>query len=414
MNLRDRVVRLDRVKANQLQPHPENWRTHPDQQVAALDAILGDIGFAGAVVARELDDGSLQIIDGHERAVSAGTAEVPVLVTDLDETEARMVLATYDPIGAMAESNGEALTALLDELPPVDDEALDDLLADLRTFPHAVPDGEKVGWNPEHDTTTGETASDLVGYDLGSVWMRTGEADTRVFPYLVPLPTKVSRSGQIINNLLPNYSRSPPEEMEWIVRTYMRPGDRFLEVCAGWFTFSATAAMWGYEGVGADIWKTSLDFGRKQRAALPTGVPRFDIETADACQLPYADGEFNFIYCNPPFFQLEPYSDDRRDLSRSESLDVWLTRSGDMMVEMARVARPDALIVTVMADSRKDGELRPLHSRWIEEAQRRGLVLHDIAVQHLRTQELRLWRRAHNNRRTAKAHEYVITFKRAS
>lgn len=131
MNLRDRVVRLDRVAANQLRPHPENWRTHPDQQVAALDAILGDIGFAGAVIARELNDGSLQIIDGHARAVSAGTAEVPVLVTDLDETEARMVLATYDPIGAMAESNGEVLTALLDELPPVDDEALDDLLASL-------------------------------------------------------------------------------------------------------------------------------------------------------------------------------------------------------------------------------------------------------------------------------------------
>ena len=131
MNLRDRVVRLDRVAANQLRPHPENWRTHPDQQVAALDAILGDIGFAGAVIARELDDGSLQIIDGHARAERMGDQKVPVLVTDLDETEARTVLATYDPIGAMAESNGEVLSGLLDKLAPVDDEALNDLLASL-------------------------------------------------------------------------------------------------------------------------------------------------------------------------------------------------------------------------------------------------------------------------------------------
>ena len=84
-----------------------------------------------------------------------------------------------------------------------------------------------------------------------------------------------------------------------------------------------------------------------------------------------------------------------------------------MMEEMARVATDDALIVTVMADARKDGRLIPLHSLWIAEAERRGLVLHDIVVQHLLSQQLRFWRHAHDARRTAKAHEYVITFKKA-
>ena len=127
-NYRSRITGLRRVKASDLTPHPENWREHPPEQIGALEGVLGDVGFAGAVLARELPDGRLQIIDGHARAETMGDQEVPVLVTDLDEDEARLVLATYDPIGAMAESNGEALTALLDELPPVDDEALDDLL----------------------------------------------------------------------------------------------------------------------------------------------------------------------------------------------------------------------------------------------------------------------------------------------
>ena len=131
-NYRSRITGLRRVKASDLTPHPENWREHPPEQIGALEGVLGDVGFAGAVLARELPDGRLQIIDGHARAERMGDQKVPVLVTDLDEAEARMVLATYDPIGAMAESNGEALTALLDELPPVDSEALDGLIEQLR------------------------------------------------------------------------------------------------------------------------------------------------------------------------------------------------------------------------------------------------------------------------------------------
>ena len=85
-----------------------------------------------------------------------------------------------------------------------------------------------------------------------------------------------------------------------------------------------------------------------------------------------------------------------------------------MMKELARVATADALIVTVMADARIEGTFTSLHSMWIEEAERSGLVLHDIAVQHLLSQQLKFWRHAFNDRRTAKSHEYIITFKKAA
>jgi ubiquinone/menaquinone biosynthesis C-methylase UbiE len=192
----------------------------------------------------------------------------------------------------------------------------------------------------------------------------------------------------------------------------MRPGDTFLEVCAGWWTFSTVAALWGYIGIGVDIWNVSLSFGRKQRAKLPENVGTYDVVEGDACELPYEDGAFDFVYCNPPFYQLEKYSDDARDISSDQTLDGWLKRSGDMMAEMMRVVAPDGLIVTVMADARIDASLVPLHSLWIAEAQRRGLQLHDIAIQHLLSQQLRFWRHSYDARRTAKAHEYIIVFKK--
>jgi ParB-like chromosome segregation protein Spo0J len=130
MKIRDRIKELRRVKASELHPNPKNWRTHPKQQLDAIRGILAEVGFAGAELARELPDGSLQLIDGHARAEIAGDAEIPVLILDVTESEADKILATYDPIGAMAEADAGKLEELLREV-QTGSEALAEMLADL-------------------------------------------------------------------------------------------------------------------------------------------------------------------------------------------------------------------------------------------------------------------------------------------
>jgi hypothetical protein len=113
MQIRDRIRELRRVKASELRPNPKNWRMHPAAQQDALRGILAEIGYAGALLARELPDGSLELIDGHLRAETTPDADVPVLVLDLDEAEAVKLLAVHDPLAGMAEANDEALSELL-------------------------------------------------------------------------------------------------------------------------------------------------------------------------------------------------------------------------------------------------------------------------------------------------------------
>jgi len=103
VKIRDRIKELRRVRAGDLVPHPENWRVHPSSQAAALRGVLNHVGYASALIARELPDGTLQLIDGHLRAEIAPDAIVPVLIVDLDDQEARYVLVTHDPLAAMAE-----------------------------------------------------------------------------------------------------------------------------------------------------------------------------------------------------------------------------------------------------------------------------------------------------------------------
>tara|TARA_R110000868_G_scaffold410158_1_gene697380 strand:+ start:115 stop:894 length:780 start_codon:yes stop_codon:yes gene_type:complete len=130
MKIRDRIKELRRVKASELHPNPKNWRTHPKQQLDALRGILAEVGFAGAELARELPDGSLQLIDGHARAEIAGDAEIPVLILDVTESEADKILATFDPLGAMAEADAGKLEELLREV-QTGSEALAEMLAEL-------------------------------------------------------------------------------------------------------------------------------------------------------------------------------------------------------------------------------------------------------------------------------------------
>lgn len=114
--LRTRIKELRMVRASSLRRNPKNWRDHPENQRSALQKIFETIGFSGAIIARELPDGGLEVIDGHLRREESGDNEVPVLVTDLTEKEADLLLATYDPIAAMAETNDGMLRDLLDGL----------------------------------------------------------------------------------------------------------------------------------------------------------------------------------------------------------------------------------------------------------------------------------------------------------
>jgi hypothetical protein len=112
MQIKDRIKELRRVKAGDLIPNPKNWRTHPQYQQDALKGVLAEVGFADALLVRETDDG-LMLVDGHLRAETTPDSDVPVLILDLDEAEADLVLATLDPLAAMARSNQDQLSELL-------------------------------------------------------------------------------------------------------------------------------------------------------------------------------------------------------------------------------------------------------------------------------------------------------------
>lgn len=130
LKIRDRVKEFRRVPASSLLPNPKNWRTHSEAQLDALRGVLAEIGFAGAELVFETADGELMLVDGHARAEVVGESEVPVLVLDVTPEEADKLLATFDPLGAMAGADSVKLDQLLREV-QTGSQALADMLTDL-------------------------------------------------------------------------------------------------------------------------------------------------------------------------------------------------------------------------------------------------------------------------------------------
>jgi hypothetical protein len=115
MQYRDRIIGLEYHDASSLTPHPGNWRSHGKEQVEALRGVLGEVGIADTILAyrSERNGGKLTVIDGHLRR-DAAPQTWPVLVLDVDDAEADYILATHDPLAAMANADAAALDALLD------------------------------------------------------------------------------------------------------------------------------------------------------------------------------------------------------------------------------------------------------------------------------------------------------------
>jgi hypothetical protein len=163
-HIRNRIKSHRRVRAGDLVPHELNSRLHPEQQRAALQALCAEVGFARSLLAYELPDGRLKLIDGHLRRDLDPDMEVDVEVLDVNEDEARALLLSIDPLAALPQTQVQILRRLL-EITPTDFE-------DSRRLGERRP---RAVWSPL-------TPRQLVWPDAlpnSSSWSRAGTRNTK-------------------------------------------------------------------------------------------------------------------------------------------------------------------------------------------------------------------------------------------
>ena len=128
--IRNRIKGHRRIRAGDLLSHELNPRLHGEAQRAALAALYAEIGFARSLLAYELPDGRLKLIDGHLRKDLTPEMEVEVEVLDVGDTEARALLLSLDPLAQLADYDQTTLDRLR-SLTHTDSDAVANLWASI-------------------------------------------------------------------------------------------------------------------------------------------------------------------------------------------------------------------------------------------------------------------------------------------
>ncbi len=166
------LLRLEWHNPEGLVDNPENWRRHPAGQAEGLDAVLDEVGWAGAALYNEATG---RLIDGHlrkKRAVARGE-KVPVLVGSWTEEQERLILATLDPLAAMAEVAGQSLQDLIDVVEPEAPEGTEEIFEQLRAEAEealAAMVAEDPPDDPGAQVDRAEELRETWGVETGQLW----------------------------------------------------------------------------------------------------------------------------------------------------------------------------------------------------------------------------------------------------
>jgi hypothetical protein len=186
------------VDPKTLDSNPLNWKKHPHRQRQAINASIDHNGWAGAAL---YNINTKRLIDGHmrrEEAIRRGDDAMPVLLGWWTEERERHLLATLDPIGALAETQAEALRSLTESihtnLKAIRGKAADkykDTLSklnnDLDTFAQRVATGEAPSVLLERQQTRkdydkGRAAKEEAALEKNTSITRTELVDEVTFP----------------------------------------------------------------------------------------------------------------------------------------------------------------------------------------------------------------------------------------
>jgi DNA modification methylase len=111
---RSRIVGYGEESPERLLANPFNFRIHTQAQKRALDGVLRAVGIVQNILVNRTTG---RMLDGHlrlEMAISDCQPRIPVTYVELTEEEEKLVLATFDPLSAMAGKDEEIFKSLVD------------------------------------------------------------------------------------------------------------------------------------------------------------------------------------------------------------------------------------------------------------------------------------------------------------
>ncbi|WP_163197904.1 ParB/RepB/Spo0J family partition protein [Bifidobacterium platyrrhinorum] len=195
--------------------------------------------------------------------------------------------------------------------------------------------------------------------------------------------------GDQLKPVAPATSVFDPVLAELMISWHSRTGDRIIDPWAGGSVRGVVSAALGRDYTGIELRGEQIEENRRQAptVAANLGNPESWIDPTwvegDSTERlgDYPDSFFDMAIGCPPYYGLEKYSDDPRDLStmRPKDFDHAMAKT---LSEMARVLRPDSFAVFIVASVRdkRDGHILDMRRCMSEGCEAAGMTLVNDAI----------------------------------
>jgi hypothetical protein len=414
----NRIIGEGEEDPEQLLANPMNWRVHPRSQQEALEGVLDTVGWVQRVI---VNRNTGHVVDGHMRiqvAISRGEPAVPVLYVDITPEEEAVILASLDPISSMAVSDTGQLKELLAGV-AIPNKALDSLLRNLV----GPEQKEKIVNMPlrERFTVPPFTTLDTKqGYwqDRKREWLALGiESELGRSDSATLWPPHLERwqeeHGGSHGGIRSGPSIFDPVLCELVYRWYTPEGGAVLDPFAGGSVRGILAGALGRTYHGIELSGDQIDANRVQAKNILPEQDGIVWQEGDSAELlPALDYEADMVFTCPPYFDLEVYSDDPKDLSTMAWEDFEVVYESIIVNAMAKL-RPNRFAVYVISNVRgPDGDYRDLRGLTVRSMAAAGATIWNehVLLNAIGTMPIRVVQPFRKTRKAGRVHQEVIVF----
>lgn len=203
-----------------------------------------------------------------------------------------------------------------------------------------------------------------------------------------------------------------PVLCELVYRWFSPPEGEVLDPFAGGSVRGIVAAKLGRNYSGLDLRPEQVQANQAQaNTIVPERLPRWEVGDAKDVDI-HLHGEYDLLFSCPPYFNLERYSDDERDLSTMRP-ENFLVAYRAIIAKAVGMLRPDRFAAFVVGDVRaKDGPYLNFIGETVRAFEDAGAKLYNeaILVTAVGSLPLRVVRQFEVGRKLGKTHQNVLVF----
>lgn len=176
------------------------------------------------------------------------------------------------------------------------------------------------------------------------------------------------------------YSIMPAALVEFALKYWGTKNSLYLDPFAGQGVQMQVAKNMGVDYIGFDICAKFMKFNRAVAKKINTGKTRIDLHEKDAREIGEESKGWDFCFTSPPYWDIEHYDDNPKQLGVNKDYDVFLEGIKDVYAAMYKQAKSGAVIVININDFRKAGKFYSYHADTIRLLEKAGFNVIDVAV----------------------------------